>query len=94
MAEDPTVGALREIEEEAGVEVNLIRLLHVHSQMKEPGTFMISLIFGAVADSEDVTLSPEHSEFRWCTPDEFEELDIPDKYKVAAATFLRSKTAL
>ncbi len=65
---------LREIAEETGLEIGDINPVQVETNF-ENNIYYIFIGYRAQATTDSVTLSNEHTEFRWVTKDEFEELD-------------------
>lgn len=67
--EDPNVGILREINEETGLEAEVIAPLYVwHGNYRD--RILISIDYLARYKAGEVRLSEEHSEFRWATIEE------------------------
>jgi len=79
--EDATKGIIREIKEESGLEVGKLEPFDVESHINEEGDFWVTIAYIAQIDSDMVTLSFEHDDFRWVTADEFFKLESPDKLK-------------
>ena len=77
-------GAIREIKEEAGIEVEDLKPLDLESKIIESGELYIFTIYTAKAKSENITLSYEHDRFQWVTIEEFLNLNAPLKLKNAA----------
>ncbi len=86
--EDPTEGIKREIKEETDLEVTDVRPIDITSFKEEDGCFTVMIGFSAMAITSNVKLSSEHIAFKWLTPEEILNLDIPDIYK----KFIRSAT--
>ncbi len=68
--EDPAVGALREIREETGLQVDDLRLFSYTSNVdKTKDTQFIRLIFFASYVGEEVKVdSNEHQDYKWINP--------------------------
>lgn len=79
--ENPRDGMLREIKEEAGLEVENLTLLDVLSSVIDNGEFWVTVGYTVKAKTTDVVLSFEHDDFKWVTPDEFLELKASPKNK-------------
>ncbi|MDO8574254.1 MAG: NUDIX hydrolase [bacterium] len=77
-------GAIREIKEETGIEVEDLKLLDLESKIIESGELYIFTIYTAQAKSENIVLSYEHDKFQWVTLEEFMSLNAPLKLKNAA----------
>ncbi|MBU0635217.1 MAG: NUDIX hydrolase [Candidatus Omnitrophica bacterium] len=80
-------GILREIKEEAGLEVQDLALLDVISAINDRGKFWVTIGYTAKAKTTKVILSNEHDDFRWIMPDEFQELKASPKNKKFIETF-------
>lgn len=73
--EDSIQTVLREIYEETNLIVDSLQ----YSYEKVEGEYTVSFFFGIVKNIENILLSPEHTEYKWCTGKEIEELDtVPD----------------
>jgi len=62
-----TAAAVREAREEAGLEIQLDRLLNVYSY---PGRPLVVIVYAATAAGSDLCHDEECLEARWFTPDE------------------------
>lgn len=72
--EDPFDAVQREILEECSLEVEVERRPIDTYMSKRLGESMLLIVYKAKYLSEEVVLSPEHSEYRWLTIKEFEEV--------------------
>ena len=79
--EDAFEGAVREAKEETGLDISELEVFDVESHINKDGDFWITIAFKAKAASQDVTLSFEHSDFKWLTPEEFLKLESADKLR-------------
>jgi 8-oxo-dGTP diphosphatase len=83
--ETPQQALEREIFEEAGIAVTVGVPFHVFTFRKDSGQFKVGITFLCDTLEETVTLSPEHSEYRWIQPAEFKDLEsIPSLYQEIA----------
>lgn len=75
--EEHETGLRREISEEAGIEVGAtIKPLEVVSGFnKEENGYYLFIGYVVTALGEKITLSSEHTEYRWVTKEEFLRLD-------------------
>jgi 8-oxo-dGTP diphosphatase len=89
--EDPKMAAIRETSEEAGIEVDELQLLDISSL--SDGDYAITITYTTLHPGAPVRLSFEHDLFQWVSIDEFMELNIPEKYKIAAS-LITSPTSL
>lgn len=68
-----------EIKEETGLEVkNLKPVYAVSGVNNKKNIYIVALGWKAETASEAVTLSEEHSQYRWATREEFLELEVGD----------------
>lgn len=72
--EDTLAGIMREIKEEAGIDVVTVKLLDVISAFDDKDEFWVTIGYSARAKSDTVQLSYEHDRFQWVTPAEFRQL--------------------
>lgn len=79
--EDTTEGILREVKEETGLDIRELTPLDVASKIDEKGEFWVTIAYTAKTDSDKVTLSFEHNEFKWITPEEFLDLESSETQK-------------
>lgn len=73
--ETPQTGLQREILEETGLEVEVQEPFNVFTFKKDTGEFKIGITFLCKYLGGEVTLSDEHSEYRWIDPEEFSEME-------------------
>lgn len=72
--ESPQQALLREISEETGLAVNVSNPFNVFTFKKDTGEFKIGITFLCEYLGGEVTLSDEHSEYRFIEPKEFSEM--------------------
>jgi 8-oxo-dGTP diphosphatase len=78
----PEESLRREIREEAGIEVDIIKPFRVFTFRKDTGEFKVGITFICDYISGEVKLSGEHSDYKWIKPAEFEKLEsIPSLYE-------------
>lgn len=51
-------------------------------------TYRITLVFKAPYTSGEIKLSFEHDDFKWISPEDFDDINIPEKYKKAVGRLL------
>ena len=73
--EDPTEGALREIKEETGLDVDRIKPFDLVSFPDEKN-YVVMIAFWAKTTGEEIVLSFEHDDHKWITKEEFISLNI------------------
>lgn len=76
--EEPEAALIREIREEAGVGVTVGGIMYASSFLSDPARQVIILAYRCTADGEAVTLSFEHSDYRWVNPGELGDY-LPEK---------------
>lgn len=78
---------LREIEEETGLEVKELFLLNVFENLDSTDLFRVTIGYKTKAKNTNVTLSHEHIDFKWVTPEEFTKLDIYEPHRKLVKQF-------
>lgn len=78
---------LREIREETGLEVEDLSVFDVISRLNDIGEFWVTACYTALSTTKEVTLSYEHDEVKWVTPQEFQKLDASPRIKQFVETF-------
>lgn len=73
--EDPAKAILREVEEETGLKCNLIKELPF-LEMKNDKVNSKCHVFLLESDSDQVTLSDEHTGFLWKLPEEVRQMEL------------------
>jgi len=81
---------LREIEEETGIKVGELFLLNVFENLDSINLFRVTIGYKTKAKNTNVTLSHEHIDFKWVTPEEFTKLDIYEPHKKLVEQFKNS----
>lgn len=72
--------ALREVQEETGLNLKKVDLLTTHEWQHPSGKMVLEYLFCAVVDSQAVIISPrEHDSFRWITLEELERSALHPK---------------
>lgn len=61
---------IREIEEETGLLVTVEHLLYATSLLTDPSRQLILLTYLCRAEQNQIRLSSEHTDYRWCTKNE------------------------
>ena len=79
---------LRELKEETGINkvINISEEIHRFSWQKKDYT-VVEMVYGAEVSHQDVTLSPEHTEYKWCNFDEAMKLLEKENNKNAFLAF-------
>lgn len=76
----------REIKEEVGLKVKILKPFNVFSFKKDTGEFKIGITFICKYVSGKVRLSHEHSDFSWINPKDFRKLpSVPSLHKEIAS---------
>ena len=79
--EDYERAAMREVKEEAGIDVSDLSPVYLNSYVNEVGISVNRIIFLAEANISEVILSWEHVEYWWSALDDLIALDWHDSYK-------------
>lgn len=69
--ETPQEALARETKEETGLAVRVRRPFNIFTFKKDTGEFKVGITFLCEYVSGEVTLSEEHTEYRWILPTEF-----------------------
>jgi 8-oxo-dGTP diphosphatase len=75
--EEPELGLRREVMEEAGIEIEIVKpisVFHIFRGEKTAENELVGIMYWCKTDSGEVKLSEEHSDSRWVTTDEALEL--------------------
>ena len=75
--EEPYEALAREIKEESGLTVEVVKPIstyHLFRGEKTPENELVGIMFWCRSTSSDVTLSEEHTDFKWVTPNEALEM--------------------
>jgi 8-oxo-dGTP diphosphatase len=70
----------REVSEETGIEIDIIRLAGIREVLPRdgaPGHYVV-LSYAAVWRSGEVVLNDEHDDFKWIAPDDLNQLKTTD----------------
>jgi len=79
--EDLQEAIQRETREEAGIETSEPVVLDAVARTLEDGLYLVTIGYVAMANSTDVILSFEHDDWRWVTPEQFQELKASPRNK-------------
>lgn len=77
--EDPWASILREIKEEAGIEVSGLTPFDVEAHINSKNCHWTTIAYKAKAKSEDIKISWEHDEYKWVNAEEFSNLPSTPK---------------
>ncbi len=75
--ESPEEALKREFKEEAGVDVEVKKLLYVTSFKTNPNRQVVLITYLCECEGSDVKLSPEHSEYMWANREEVKSRVAP-----------------
>lgn len=79
-AEAPEETLKREVVEETSLKIDLLYPISTWSYLKDETTFLIGIIFLCQANSFDVKLSSEHSQYVWIDFEDIEKYNIAPSY--------------
>lgn len=90
--EAATEGMTREILEETGLSVSTLEPFYIETVMAEDQeNFWVLVTYHARAVTNDVTLSYEHNDYKWVSPDEFLAISTSPRQKRALEKYLTLK---
>ena len=72
--EDPYGSLKREVEEEVGIGIEIVRPYNVWSFKADSYTQVVGITFECLYKGGEVKLSKEHTEYKWLNPSEFHRL--------------------
>ena len=81
--EDPATGAIRELEEEAGIKLGNVEFYQASPKNLGANVLGTRTLFVARTEQPDVVLSYEHDQYKWITEDQLQDIDLPNYYKDA-----------
>ncbi|HCU70967.1 MAG TPA: hypothetical protein DIC35_04460 [Candidatus Moranbacteria bacterium] len=92
--EEPQEGLRREIMEEAGIDVEIIKPISIYhffrgEQVAE--NELVGIMYWCKTDSEEIKVSEEHSDFRWVTPGEALEMVKKPSMQEDIKAFIRER---
>lgn len=80
--EKPIDCLIREIKEEAGININIYRLIDAWIYCPDNKTDVLILTYGCIVKKLTLPIqSPENAELAWFTAKEIENLKMPEGYK-------------
>ncbi len=80
--EELEASALREVKEEAGLDIKEVTLFDAVGFVAKDGDYWVTLGYLArVPQDAAVTISWEHDQFEWITPEEFLQRESTDRIK-------------
>ena len=71
--EEPEAGLRRELMEESGIEVEIIKpisIYHIFRGEKIAENELVGIIYWVKTDAEEIKLSEEHTDYKWVEPEE------------------------
>lgn len=92
--EEPYDGLKREVMEEAGVEIEIIKplsIFHFYRGEKKAENELVGIVFWCKAKSANVKISGEHTEYRWIKPDKALEFVDHDGVKGDIKAYIEEK---
>jgi len=77
--EIPQVSLVREVKEEVGLDISVIRPFTVHQwqvKIKDKQAQIVAVYFISQSLSDEVKLSFEHQDFKWIEPNQYNQFDL------------------
>lgn len=74
--ENPVKSLLREVREEAGISVKMVKPIRVWSFFKDKNTQVFGLTVLTETKDKKINLGDEHSDYKWVKPKDVKELDV------------------
>jgi 8-oxo-dGTP diphosphatase len=93
--EEPAAGLRREVMEEAGIEIEIVKpisVFHIFRGEKTAENELVGIMYWCKTDSEEIKLSEEHSGFRWVTTDEALELISKPSMQADIKAFIKERS--
>lgn len=93
--EHPEVGARREIKEECGLDVDIIKplkIFHIFRGEETADNELVGIIYWCQTDTSAVKLSSEHEEYKWLKPEEALELVEHPGVREDIGTFVQERS--
>ena len=87
--EDFEEALIREVGEETGLSIRILSLGSIWTYHRDETQQLDGVIFIAAADSDVVTLSDEHLDYRWVTPEEFPSYHLQESLQESLARMAR-----
>lgn len=79
--ENPVNGLKREVSEETGLKIKIIKPISVWTFFKSRKTQVIGITFLAKVVSGKIRLGKEHTDFKWISPEEIDKYKIHEEIK-------------
>jgi len=95
--EEPEKALAREVEEETGLEIEIIKPFHIvewQPVVKGEQWQIVGIYFKCkLKNNDDVRLSHEHDSFKWINVEDYENNNLMDQPRTAFEKYLELKTA-
>lgn len=91
LGENPFLGLGREIKEETDLEVEIKKPLEIQYFTRDDGQIITLIIFLCSPKSETITLSEEHTEYKWVKPDSGDPALFPDWLRTICADLIKTE---
>lgn len=85
--EDPFLGLKREVQEEAGIDVDIKMPIDIHHFTRDDGQKITMIVFWCAPGSTDIVLSEEHQEYKWVSLEN--EAEFPEWMTTIRKNFLQ-----
>jgi mutator protein MutT len=88
--EDPLDSAIRESQEETGLEIDNVRILSTSHGYTDGGEYVM-IGYAAHAHTKEVQLSWEHESYKWMTMDEVKQIELPEAHRAIMNAYIKFK---
>ncbi len=86
--EEAQEGIIRETKEETGLDIENPRVFHAIARPNTLGEHWVNIYYVTETESEHITLSFEHDDFKWILPEEFQALEASKRNKEAVSYYM------
>ncbi len=91
IGEDPILGLMREVREETGLYINVIKPLTIRHFTRQDGQVITMIVFLCKPNGGFLELSKEHSNFKWMELNNYKK-ELTDFFHKEVNIFLRENT--
>ena len=92
--EEPENALRREIKEEAGIEIKIIKPIstyHIFRGERTAGNELVGIMHWCTTDSDEIVLSEEHTKYKWVSPEKALEMIQKPSMQNDIKAYMREK---